>query len=411
MNKTSADSDSIRAAIEEFNADRVPDLVRLKLKRLNDSVFSFFRGTDELFGKAWRDLQPRDPGPAIQCSGDLHLENFGACQSETGDFRFEINDFDEAVVAPCSFDLVRCTASILLAGEDWGLTPLTATGIALAFLGHYQQAVIEAVATGVAGAITPRNGEGPVWDLLNVTSQGSESRLLELVTHIKKNGDREIIRSAKKHPEVDAKRRQRIQVAIEEYGRAREKTDAFRVLDVTGRIAGIGSLGLRRYTVLIATGHAGQKHRLLDVKETRRSVVADAVEPPQPSFPAEAERVIAAQRQLQSQPALGLGAVSIRGRSYRVREMIPDEDRSSLDRLHKKPKQLKLAVEVVGQLVGWSQVRGADRPGGAGKDERPALAKWARGPAIDAVLAAAVRVADLTRTQYSAYHREYAKRK
>ena len=31
---------------------------------------------------------------------------------------------DEAVVAPCSLDLVRCATSILLAAELWGLTPL-----------------------------------------------------------------------------------------------------------------------------------------------------------------------------------------------------------------------------------------------------------------------------------------------
>ena len=39
--------------------------------------------------------------------GDLHLENFGAYRTDAGDFRFDINDFDEALVAPASFDLVR----------------------------------------------------------------------------------------------------------------------------------------------------------------------------------------------------------------------------------------------------------------------------------------------------------------
>ncbi len=150
---------SIFDAILQFNADREPDLVRLKLKRLDESVFCFFRGTDELFGKAWQDLRPRDPGPAILCTGDMHLENFGACQSQEGDFRFEINDFDEALIAPCSFDLVRCTASILLAAEIWGLSPLESSGVATAFLDQYQRAVIDAVDTGTVGQISPRSGE------------------------------------------------------------------------------------------------------------------------------------------------------------------------------------------------------------------------------------------------------------
>src|SRR5260370_34497115 len=91
-------------AIGEFNADREPDRVKRKLERLDEGVFPFFRGTDHLFGRPWATLQPEDPGPPILCCGDLHAENFGAYETEEGDFRFAINDFDEALVAPCSFD-------------------------------------------------------------------------------------------------------------------------------------------------------------------------------------------------------------------------------------------------------------------------------------------------------------------
>jgi uncharacterized protein (DUF2252 family) len=406
-----APRESIFDAITRFNADRDSDLVKLKLKRLDENVFCFFRGTDELFGKAWKDLRPRDPGPPILCTGDLHLENFGACQSQEGDFRFEINDFDEAVIAPCSFDLIRCTASILLAGEVWDLRPLEATGIALAFLDKYQRAVIDAVDSGVVGEISPRSGEGPIWDLLNATTQGTETALLDRETSKKKDGSREIIRSAKKHPEISLKRQEHIREAVEAYGREKGKPDAYQVLDVTGRIAGIGSLGLRRCTVLIEGGGSSDRNRLLDVKEARNSTVAADVAVPQPRFPTEADRIVAAQRQLQSKQALGLGALQIGSRSYRVREMIPDENQSSLDRLQEKSKTLRLAVEVVGQLVGWSQVRGANRPGGNDSDERQALAEWAKGPGIEAVLAAAVRFADRTQADYAEYHQTYATKK
>src|SRR6266567_7124652 len=139
--------------IDRVNVDLEPDLVKRKLRRIDESVFTFFRGTDHLFGRAWPSLKPEDPGPAVLCCGDLHVENFGAYQTEEGDFRFDINDFDEALVAYCSFDLTRCTASILLAGEEWGLRPLQATGIALSFLDQYQAAIAESVKTGVIGEI------------------------------------------------------------------------------------------------------------------------------------------------------------------------------------------------------------------------------------------------------------------
>src|SRR5260221_9456549 len=133
---------SVYDAVIRFNADRVSELVKRKLRRIDESVFTFFRGTDHLFGHAWPALRARDPGPAVQCAGDLHLENFGACQTEDGDFRFQINDFDEALVAPCSFDLVRCATSILLAGEGWALIPLQATGFALVFLDRDRRSVV-----------------------------------------------------------------------------------------------------------------------------------------------------------------------------------------------------------------------------------------------------------------------------
>jgi uncharacterized protein (DUF2252 family) len=388
--------------IIEFNADREPDLVEHKLERIDESVFAFFRGTDHLFGKAWPALQPEDPGPPILTSGDLHAENFGAYETQEGDYRFDINDFDEALFAPCSFDLVRCTASILLAGEEWQLSPLQATGIALTFLDSYRTAVGEAVKTGVIGEIAPQTGEGPVWDLLNATAAGTQVKLLDRQTEKKKNGKRVIIRDPDKHPEARPKQAERVTQAVEELGKTLNKPEAFRVLDVTGRIAGIGSLGLRRYTVLIEAGGSPDKNRLLDLKEARASCVLPYVGTPQPeSFPTEAHRVVEAQRRLQARPIIGLATLEIGNRAFRVREMVPEEHRSNLKRLQEKPRKLRQAVDVVGQVTGWSQLRGCRQ------EERETIARWTTGPGMDAVLAAAVRFADQTQQDYREYHKAY----
>jgi uncharacterized protein (DUF2252 family) len=94
-----------------FNRDRKPKRVRLKLQRMDEGPFPFFRGMDHLFAHAWPELKPPDVGPTTLLCGDLHLENFGAYRSDDGDYLFDINDFDEALVAPVGLDLVRCTAS------------------------------------------------------------------------------------------------------------------------------------------------------------------------------------------------------------------------------------------------------------------------------------------------------------
>jgi len=61
-------------------------------------------------------------------------------------------------------------------------------------------------------------------------------------------------------------------------------------------------------------------------------------------------------------------------------------------------------LEVVGCLVGWSQLRGLSR------GRWQSLARWSSGPAMDAVLAAAVRFADMTRQQYAEYHADFSGR-
>ncbi len=118
-----------------------PKLIRLKLKRMASCAFSFFRGSCPRFARDWNDLQPPAPGPELLVCGDLHLENFGAYRDDDGDFLFDLNDFDEAVIAPCAVDPVRCATSVLLAAELWGLSPLVANGLVLAYLDQYQSTV------------------------------------------------------------------------------------------------------------------------------------------------------------------------------------------------------------------------------------------------------------------------------
>ena len=118
-------------------------MVRLKYRRMAADLFAFFRGTDHLFAAAWPALVPVDPGPDILICGDLHLENFGAYRADDGDFVFDINDFDEALVGPCSLDLVRCSTSILLAAQVWGLSPIRAMRTVLGYLDRYRATILE----------------------------------------------------------------------------------------------------------------------------------------------------------------------------------------------------------------------------------------------------------------------------
>ncbi len=396
---------SVLKEIVRFNRPRKPRLVRLKYERMAENAFAFFRGTDHLFAWHWPEVKPPDVGPAILISGDLHLENFGAYADDEGEFRYDINDFDEALIAPCSLDLVRCTTSILLASTLWELTPVQATGIALVFLDHYRLAIAKTGSTGRVGEVRWGKGEGPLWDLLGETALADPLSLLERLTRMKRSGGRQIVRSRERFPKLSRKRAALIAKAVEHYGRRHKAAKAFRVLDVAGRVAGIGSLGVRRYTVLVA-GHGGPAgNRLLDLKEALPSSLLSCTDHRQPDTGGdEARRVVEAQRQLQARPTRGLDVLDVDGRPFRMRELIPDENRSRLSRLQKQPEKLRRAVAVAGQLTAWSQLRGSRLPG---DDRSAALTRWATGPALESVLAAAARCADRTLHDYRVFQQAH----
>ncbi len=254
-----------------FNRDRKPKRVRLKLQRMDEGPFPFFRGTDHLFARAWPELKPPNVGPTTLLCGDLHLENFGAYRSDDGDYLFDINDFDEALVAPVGLDLVRCTASILLAAKQWRLSPLQAAGMALAFLDHYRSALTTTPRAHLIDLAAPHSDRGAVWDLLGATALGSHLALLNHHTELTKGGTRRIIRAKGKRPAIGEKRAEQIRLAVEQYGKDTPTPGAYKVHDVTARIAGIGNIGLRRYLVLIEGDRSPDQNRLLDIKEARPS--------------------------------------------------------------------------------------------------------------------------------------------
>jgi uncharacterized protein (DUF2252 family) len=399
---------SVFDAVLRFVEGHSRSLVRLKLERMDVDAFTFFRGADHLFAAAWPELRPPDVGPSILICGDLHLENFGAYRTDAGDFLFDINDFDEALVAPCSLDLVRCTTSILLAAQVWELTPVQAMRTVLAFLDRYRITVTKAARSGRVREISLRTGRGPIRELLGRTALGDQPKLLDRHTRRKKSGLRRIIRSPELHPDVDNAEAASVAEAIEALGHRRGEAESYRVLDVTGRVAGIGSLGLRRYTILVVGEGSPDQNRLLDVKEERPSALLPCAEEPQAlSWEDEAVRVVEAQRQLSARPVACLDALEMGDVPFRVREMIPAENRSRLDRLRESPAKLRRAVEVAGRLTGWAHIRGC-RIGAEDRTKR--LADWVAGPAVDAVLAPAVRYAERTRTDYKAFHKDYARR-
>src|ERR1700733_13039844 len=102
-NKLKLYMEDISRRIIAFNKDRLPDLVQLKYESMTDNPFRFFRGTNHIFYDDLQNAGPMPESPAAWICGDLHLENFGTYKSDNRLIYFDLNDFDEAILAPVSW--------------------------------------------------------------------------------------------------------------------------------------------------------------------------------------------------------------------------------------------------------------------------------------------------------------------
>ncbi len=93
---------SVAARILRFNEGRDPERLDMKYEAMRQSPFAFFRGTCHLFWEDWPRDSPLNSAPVTWECGDLHFENFGTYKGDNRLVYFDINDFDEAVLAACT---------------------------------------------------------------------------------------------------------------------------------------------------------------------------------------------------------------------------------------------------------------------------------------------------------------------
>jgi hypothetical protein len=117
-------TDSYEAWLSEHTplvaADR-----ELKHAEMAKHVFAFLRATYYAWVDLWTKTCPElQDAPRVLAVGDLHVENFGSWRDAEGRLVWGINDFDEAEIMPYTNDLVRLSASAILAADlaGWSIS-------------------------------------------------------------------------------------------------------------------------------------------------------------------------------------------------------------------------------------------------------------------------------------------------
>jgi uncharacterized protein (DUF2252 family) len=356
-------------SILAYNAGREPERLSLKYRNLREDPFVFMRGACHLFYERLQ-ASPPPAAPLAQICGDLHLENFGSYKGDSRLTYFDLNDFDESVLAPATWDLVRLAASLLVGAETIKVDARQAHDLCRDLVRAYA----EALADGKPRWIERETATGLIKSLLDNLRKRRRAELLADWTVQGKQ--RPTIKLRRKHAlEASEEDKQRARDLVGRYAASRRDPRFFDVLDVARRVAGTGSLGLERYVVLVRGKGSRDGHYLLDVKQAIPSSLEERVGHPQPGFESAAGRIVAVQRRMQAVSTAFLHPVQGEERSYVIRGLQPQEDKVRLDGSKAKFQRICGVLEDMGRLAAWAHLRSAGRQGSAAADELIAFAQ------------------------------------
>ena len=334
---------SSRSATEilvEQNQNRIRELIPLRFARMLADPFSFYRGSAAVMAA---DLAAGpSSGVFVMSGGDAHLSNFGLYAAPQRTLVFDLNDFDEAAVAPTEWDIKRLVTSAIVGGRQAGYSTKNISRIAANVVSkyrdglrtmldmtvleryylrlepeRYEREVSRNLAAIIAKSARAARGRTSARVFERIMTSGPDGRLRlrenpPILQHIAVEDEEALTNSSREYlTSVPA------DVAL--------LLSHFRLTDMALRVVGVGSVGTRCY-LLILTGPDGTP-LILQVKEANRSVLEEygLVEQPRTLTAAEKAlghglRVVDGQRILQAMSDVFLGTLRIAGRDYYVRQ-------------------------------------------------------------------------------------------
>ncbi len=351
----------VAAQIAAWNAGLSADLRAEKYAQLAQSPSIFFRGTNHLF---WADQAHRADlaiyGVDTWIEGDLHTDNVGSTLDDTGTAVFGMNDFDEAIVGDYQLDLRRLATSLVLEGRAAGVsdkdihTALDAMSEAyLDQLDDDRKNDDENDRRFTAGATT-----GAIHDLLVSAAGNTNADLLGKWTVLDTDGRRVLDPANEDLEPVDIAP---VAAALGAgYAATLHKPIAaaqLAVKSVARRLhAGLGSLGVERYYVLVEGPTAADGDDvILDVKAEPGATGAAYVAAPDAD--SEGERAATAERALDVHVDDWLGWLSLGGRSFAVRAISPGKG-SLAGKAFSGASKLKDTATQLGRIVATFHARG-----------------------------------------------------
>jgi len=329
------------------------------------NVFVFFRGTCHLFYEDLSVAEALPPSPLTWVCGDLHLENVGSFKGDDRQEYFDLNDFDEAMLAPAIWEVVRMVTSIFVAFEDTRLKKEDVLKAVRLFLNNYT-AVLK---NGKALIIDSRTAKGVVHEFLSTVKKRKQKDLLSRLA-VSRKGKFKALLVDNRHLTLDEDLKKELIAHMVTLEKNHSFSDGnFKVLDCVFRISGTGSLGLKRYLFLLKNDKAKNKYLFLDMKQAVTPSLKPYVKTGQPEWMSEASRIITIQKRMQNvSPAL-LSSTIFKGEPYVLKQMQPLADKIKLELLRNQENEIGRVITDMAMLTASAQLRSSGRQGSAMTDD------------------------------------------
>ena len=366
---------------------RYAGLFERKVARMSASPLAFLRGAAPLFYEILEARPELAKGASGEgwLTGDLHLENFGAyrpapmakaadkadkadkkgaASEDDGVATFNLNDFDDAIIGPLRFDVLRLTTSLILGGRELGADGKTALDLSELLVTSYSDHLGGRTADAASASPQSRSPAlpvpRPVKTLIEQVSGRTRLELLAARTTVHK-GERRFVRGDR-YRDLPDDVRAMVPTSFAAYAAAQGPGDrpddsSLRIVDAAMRIAGTGSLGGLRIAVLVAGKGGVDGGWVFDMKEQGEPSAslllgATKMDP--------AVRVVTALRACLERPPRRIGTARLGKTSMFVRRLAPQEDKLDLTGMHHD--ELKPLAIYLGALVGAAHRRGATKP-------------------------------------------------
>ena len=299
-----------------------------------------------------------------------------------------MNDFDEGIKAPLLYDLSRLLVSLEVAIAEIGYSRKEKKKLTQQLLQQYRFALVK----NKAFNIEQDTATGLIRKLITTVSDRTRADLLRDRTNNKASNAKLLVDDKLlKLPKAEKKE---LAASFTKWF-SKGIHAGYTVVDAGFRIAGTGSIGVKRYVCLLESQEDSRKKRLIDVKMAQPSSIPLPAQVKQPDWKNEAERIIEVQDMMQHVAPAYLSTFKHKGNWFVVRAIQPTADKVALDKSWKQPARVTQYLADLAMLTASAHLRSSGRLGSATADELKEFAasttwenpliKWTEGYAAQVV--------------------------